>query len=1037
MLRRRSLKSSSDLKRRKSTSSTRGVQLEHIDPALAQRDAQIAACQAYTRAQNRANAEMSLFPPTPESLPTRQGSKRNSQGRDDIGSFPLNREGEQGLRRQQSVRFVGPCSVQGKKSAGALGAEAGTTLRDHKSDFIAMHDDCGGHSVQSYILGNDIQLPSQSSHQPRRAPPPVPVTVMAADYLNVMAAEEESYTPEDDKASAPSSYRRLRRSRSMFSSETQSIRRDQDTPTPVMNGKSLNSLPLPGSQTRRLFHSEPKQPKVEMSVPQLRAPKSMSFLRNRHLLRSGSSSRRDDSTRVACVMEASDVEDELSEAAEHGNNNPPGPKSAVLFGSRSRRGGSGMRKSLRSSSNSSESPPPEKAPPALVEKPDGLKHKARKVSKSFRTKLKSFFSLSRSEEEPPSIPSQHIEAQKTHVIESFGNAITHMLNTEDDVQNDYDWRPIHNVPSKIPSLQNVPPNLHHSNKGSLESLRSESQRDRQVSEESALTSWVHSGPSTLTSQQQQQWREWERQRLSVIKENGMHAPSSSVRRKALDARLFEQPTNGSTISAIPDTVTVDSQRVYSALVKRMKTLNEQVTQAVEQQPRAAWDFRETAPVIPVMDPESTPVVSQLGGNKESTNTPDDLPDTPTRVSRKTNPGDRQRLGIQGIAGSHRGYADKARREAMGICAAFHVGRSILGSTDSDGSVTGIPEPSGKDGLPLFAPTTYHEDSTAERSGSKGDLGPLGSPNSHLFRTGSPYRQALQRTMQEDQRVWNRPVPVHISNSLESDDCTQIRAPQGKGRRSGTDSGSEKDEDYTESIYSTDEAETVPAYATLGGSTSDQDSKVVGGHLPQPPVTYQPAGYRESSSVSSVDWKTWLSANIAKLESSPIPIKPAEVEFALPTMPKNFSRGHIREAAQLYNDDDADYFELPTRKPTLPTTPLAPVEPNILKLFPTQRSVKRTTPPSAMGKTLQENDSPGGPPPIPARSALRPSPLKISRPGTGRSTTAPSISSSPGLTAAVQKQFGPVSGYNGRGLSHRPSGKLREGTPSSAGTRAFI
>jgi len=43
MLRRRSLKAKSDLKRRKSASSTQGVVLEHHDPAVAQRDAHIAA----------------------------------------------------------------------------------------------------------------------------------------------------------------------------------------------------------------------------------------------------------------------------------------------------------------------------------------------------------------------------------------------------------------------------------------------------------------------------------------------------------------------------------------------------------------------------------------------------------------------------------------------------------------------------------------------------------------------------------------------------------------------------------------------------------------------------------------------------------------------------------------------------------------------------------------------------------------------------------------------------------------------------------
>ncbi|KAK0737579.1 hypothetical protein B0T21DRAFT_392666 [Apiosordaria backusii] len=1036
MLRRRSLKSSSDLNRRKSTSSTHGVRLEHIDPALAQRDAQIAACQAYTRAQSRANAEMSLFPPTPESLPTRQRSKRSSWGRDDIGSSHLNREGEQGLRRQQSVRFVGPCSVQGKKSSGVLKTEPENTSRDFKPNPASMQEECDTSSLQSYILGNDIQLPSQQSHQPRRAPPPVSVTVMATDYLNVMAAEEECYTPEDDKASAPSSYRHLRRSRSMFSSETQSIRRGQDTPTPVLNGKSLSSRPLPGAQSRRLFHSEPKQPKVEMTAPQLRAPKSMSFLRNRHLLRSGSSTGHDNSTRVACVAEASDVNEGHFETAEHGKL-PSGSKTAALFGSRSRRVGSGMRKSLRSSS--SESPPPEKAPLPLAEKPDGLKHKARKVSKSFKTKLKSFFTLSRSEEEPPSIPSQHIEAQKTHVTESFGNAISHTLGMEEDVQSEDDWRPIHNVPAKIPSLQNAPPNLLHSNKGSLESLRSENQRDRQVSDES-LTSWAHSGPSTLTSQQQQQWREWERQRLSIIKENGMHAPSSSIRRKALGAHLFEQPVNGADIPATPNTGTVDSQRVYSALMRRMKTLNEQVAQAVEQQPRAAWDFRETAPVVPVMGvDELTPVVAQLDGNGENSYTSNDMLDTPTRVSRKTNPGDRQRPGTSGISAPHRGYLDRARREAIGVCAAFNVDKSMASPTETEGSVSGIPEPSGKDGLPLFAPTTHHGHPGEEKAGFSRDSVALASPTSHLFRTESPYRHALQRSMEEDQKVWSRPVPVCVSSNQDSDDCTQIHAPRMNGQQSEADSDSEKDEDYTESIYSSDEVETAPAPTKSSGVASDPEHKFLAG----PPVTYQPVGYRESSSVSSVDWKTWLSANIAKLDSSPTPTKPAEVEFALPTMPKNFSRGHVREAAQIYNDDDADYFELPTRKPTLPTTPLTPVEPNVLKLFPTQRSVKRTTPPSAMGKTLPENDSPGGPPPIPARSALRPSPLKISRPGTGRSMAAPSINSSPGLTAAVQRQFGPVSGYNGRGLSHRTSGKLRGGerererTPSSVGTRAFI
>lgn len=211
----------------------------------------------------------------------------------------------------------------------------------------------------------------------------------------------------------------------------------------------------------------------------------------------------------------------------------------------------------------------------------------------------------------------------------------------------------------------------------------------------------------------------------------------------------------------------------------------------------------------------------------------------------------------------------------------------------------------------------------------------------------------------------------------------------------------------------------------------------------------------------MSWKTWLSANIGRLEpSSPSPSSSrphSEIRFALPTMPRSFRSGHVREPAQIHgdywdDDDDNDVFAPPTRKkptrPITPTpTPLAQVEPNVVgtsPLRPPPLSTKRTTPPPSLdtrhhanGKgllpLLAENESPTRLPPPPpppphrppppppppqgvrSRSKLRPSPLRVARSSAGRGYGygrghdhgygSPSAMSSPGLTEAVRRQFG--------------------------------
>ncbi|KAK5656207.1 hypothetical protein OQA88_4968 [Cercophora sp. LCS_1] len=253
-----------------------------------------------------------------------------------------------------------------------------------------------------------------------------------------------------------------------------------------------------------------------------------------------------------------------------------------------------------------------------------------------------------------------------------------------------------------------------------------------------------------------------------------------------------------------------------------------------------------------------------------------------------------------------------------------------------------------------------------------------------------------------------------SGEQPSEAGTQIYTPDNNTFREHTFEYVD-DGDYSESVYSTDELEPTYDQSRQRRRRTREDFASL-----ETPLTYQPAGHRDNSSGSSIDWKTWLSANVAKFDSSPTKSRLTEIEFALPTMPKNFSGGHIRESTQIHEglDEDAKTPEPPTHKPTLPTTPLATVETNVVKASPRQRSIKHLTPPGRRS-SLHENDSPSQAPPIPPKSILRsiPSPLKRARSNLGNMMS-PSISSSPGLSAAVQRQFGPVSGRTAVGSGAR-------------------
>ncbi|KAK4453457.1 hypothetical protein QBC34DRAFT_206727 [Podospora aff. communis PSN243] len=988
MRRRHSLKSKSDLIRRKSTSSVHSVHLEHINPALAERDAHIAAFEAFTRAQGRATANMPLFPPTPDSSPRHRQTDRDIPRHDANGD---------GLRRRQSVRFVGPFSVQGRTGPTADASTKRNSTDIHGTPSKPEDGDDTGSSHSSVLGLEEVSAPAlpprRPPPRPQRAPPSIALPGISTRYIDALAAEDEYYHPEDDIASMPSSYRRLRRSRSLLTAEEQRKRGGQDSPARLRHIKTPVRGPSPSSTNPRALHPLSKEVASPRATPPLRAPKSMSFLRNRRILPGSRTSR--ESNRHQLDLDGPNPDEHGEQTTLMAARSTPqlGGKASSIFGSRTRRADPPMRKSLRSGNTTDHSE--NNDPDTLLGRDDGFKNRARKASRTLKTKLKSLFSMSRSEDSPPTIPAQHIESQRTHVSEDLRS----MLESEIGQLHGTDWGSFHQVPSRVPALQTVPANIIRSNRGSLESLKSE--RERKVSDDRSLTSWTHSGPSTLTSQQQQQWREWEAQRLSVIRENGTHAPSPSMRRPVLGTQLFQNHSHSLVDPIVPHHST-DSQRIYSALMKRIQVIQEKNEDIVEQRKRN-FDFKDSDTDC------GTPY--GLSGVGVSCDTPKaveyrtaqpirpprDPSATPTRSSGNASYGGEQQDGLG------RRPQDCSISQDHQACSTEFCKGSTQSSTDP-GNAGGFEVESSLISVPRTASPDPFTSRPGERTAPAQELKAFsgrgsaffGSPSSHLFRTKSPYRRALRQSIHED----NAKRHEGLGLQQQSEVVAQLRVAMNCDNFSDD---YRNDGSYSESMYSTDDRDVAEVAIGPGQHFPIEDSR---GNGDSPP-TYHPAGCHVDSSSSSLDWKTWLSANMAKLESSPpYPAKPSDIKFALPTMPKGFSGGHVREKAQTYEDYEGEVKtpEPTTRKPTLPTSPLAIVEPNVVKPPSQQRPLKRATPPA--NRTLPENDDPSGVPPIPPKSALRagPSPLRRAGPNICYSA-AHSTSSSPGLSAAVQKQFG--------------------------------
>ncbi|KAL1840754.1 hypothetical protein VTJ49DRAFT_146 [Mycothermus thermophilus] len=551
-----------------------------------------------------------------------------------------------------------------------------------------------------------------------------------------------------------------------------------------------------------------------------------------------------------------------------------------------------------------------------------LRLRARNASRSFRTKLRSLFgssnhSQSKSEDDGtqenvgtkgPEIPLQHIPSRRGH---HYGPSLI--------------------FPSRNPSSSTTSGGGGESN------------------DSSSLTSWVHSGPSTLTSVEQRQWREWEakqqalreqlEERLRVIKGEGGNPGGGRDEAGQTPSAL-----------ALPPRPMVSSDRIYSALVKRMREKDGRalpLALATGQAEQQRLGKENIAPTIAAVAEDSrgdrydnsktpdtirrviVPRPSAEGGEERrsdgasrasvSSSEQTTIMNTPTRTSRRSGGG--------GGSMSRAACGPLPRQREGQVTTTSNLRSQQVRHTGS----LGVLKPSSSFAsmaTDVSGQRRWREEVENDAHDHHADAG--GSPGSdHLFRTESRYRRALERSMmEEEQKVWARQASGGDWDSRDGgagDDegaWGQNNRVEVEPAERGTDTGSGDDQlRYSVSVYSSDEGEDVtPLRRTRAGDGREAHTGNDG--MSSSAYGNRGGALRETSTASSTDWKMWLSAHAGKLEvqreMSPPPEHLSLNEglagrgYGLTVDSLNrqlrgslSGRGHIREGAQIDDDDDDD------------------------------------------------------------------------------------------------------------------------------------
>ena len=431
-------------------------------------------------------------------------AKTHSDGQDMTPA--ANRGGEPKLGRRQSVRFTGPKAVPSRNRS------------------ITRRDASGYRTSQQ---PHESQLDSQSFN--------IEASMPSTQKAIAAVAQPVGEFGESDNASLPSSYRRLRKAKSMSS--------PGKAPSTGFNDGVPNS--------RRHFHRQSLQSSdAYHEDPRLR--KSYSFLRG--VTDRISTGNRQYVTTDAAVQLARDQY--LRQLEQQRLKEQP---SFLGLGNR-RKSQKAFRRTIRTSSTNSYG--------SAIASPlasRDLGHRARSLSQTIKKKIKRVFK--RSSDTDSTIPVQQIKASHPH----YGDYIM----TSDGKEQRYppvpepDAELLLRVSSRESVTYTSP--IHGQKSARPGSIRSAHSDDDESNGKSRVTSWTDSTAANTIHMPQT----LERKRLSIIKEDGgPHQPSSSARQYEGTSNgyaSFRQPVRQSSAGRVSGPI--DPKRIFSALQKKIDENN--------------------------------------------------------------------------------------------------------------------------------------------------------------------------------------------------------------------------------------------------------------------------------------------------------------------------------------------------------------------------------------------------------------------------------------------------------------------------------
>ncbi|KAL6903224.1 hypothetical protein GGI43DRAFT_401527 [Trichoderma evansii] len=423
----------------------------------------------------------------------------------------------------------------------------------------------------------------------------------------------------------------------------------------------------------------------------------------------------------------------------------------------------------------------------------------------------------------------------------------------------------------MPSFHAVPSSQQlKSRQGSFGSV--EIEHSLTIDDKSRVTSWTDSTAATITHRPRS--ANWSRQYASLPEANMETLPSS---RNEVSIP-FDNSSHRDPI--------VNSQRVYSALIKRLQETKQHQTQSLGEK-HATLDFAEVDSPRSNSTIRRQPRWAMYEGSTHTIRHVQEEDDVFQGRAEKTTVSPSSSASASDAIRGHKATGSLLESFSHDACLnkGHDWGHRAFPSQDASEPQVALEPP---------------KSLISSRSSAF-----FASPTCHLFRTTSPYRRALQATMKATQASEQSQTP----NTKYLGSLSALSLPT---RRSSTD-GSDDDERmaYAESIYSnSSEKNCIQNNYLKSPSKSIKKTPVKKGHgdatifLPaetqRPSFSLSNRHAREISSSSSIEWKTWLSANVSKLETSSTTLR---TDF--PEEPSSSPRPskHVREKTEIEPEGD--------------------------------------------------------------------------------------------------------------------------------------